>query len=120
MSYRCGAVVEKHRGHVGATAIPVAACAATARKRIGSLVLLILLLLSQWLAILPARAELAPVTESESRRCGFSNYSMRLDCSSYQSVFDGVDAFCKWWSNMEAYLAYSTSSYSNYPITISD
>lgn len=103
MSHRCGAVVAKHRGQVGAAA----------RKRLGSLALLILLLVSQCLAILPARAEIAPVTESETRACGFNNTPRPMDCSSYESVFSAVDAFCKEWSNMQAYLAYSTSGYSN-------
>ncbi|WP_143684531.1 hypothetical protein, partial [Variovorax sp. KK3] len=82
-------------------------------RRIAHAALLISVLLSQWLAVLPAHAEIGPVTESESRRCGFSNYSMPMDCSSYESVFAGVDAMCKWWQDMEAYLAYSDSGANN-------
>jgi len=74
-------------------------------KRAGGLALLVLVLISQWFAILPAWAEIAPVTESETRACGFNNYSGSIDdCSSYESVFNRVDAFCKEWLYMEAYL----------------
>ncbi|WP_143684922.1 DUF6531 domain-containing protein, partial [Variovorax sp. KK3] len=82
-------------------------------RRIAHAALLISVLLSQWLAVLPAHAEIGPVTESESRRCGLSAYSAPMDCSSYEAVFATVDAFCKQWQNMEAYLAYSDSGANN-------
>jgi RHS repeat-associated protein len=60
---------------------------------------------------LPTRAESAPALEIEtSRGCGLSQRISTIDCSSYSTVFAAVDAFCKEWQDMEAYLSFRKDS----------